>query len=508
CLRNQTLITTFEKLPKFSGKSKQNVSNWLQEIQQTINIFKLTDSEKLLYISLYLGVAKDWFFDCADSFLTWASFLEKFIKIFKLRGNADNFDPLCISQDYSNKYKISLNENDQQQLLMMNNTSRIKLSSLHTTIHLNKNDKTLIKPKSNMLGDDLHDQHFSQHEQNRFAVHPIADKQNITTFTNIITQDTNVKTKEKPLGYKDEYETSNIQTPQVNLVPINDASFNVSSLENLLLDDINVLSNGLDVFQNVGITTYNSIIATNSVFIEIQYSLNMHNESIITEIRRHANLKTTAQIILLKITRAFDKTFKYISNNQIITSIDHFQEEGYSQCHIYSYPYKWKIYNNITNNFRGGLFTSVTQVELHDEHPFEYEFFPQTAQSFPFMKELTIKNRKAQNTKQFVKSNNNHQIFSIIEYPNLTRLDLTNTHDDYVELCLFDTNMSLPNNLHRCVDYQSLERVTYYFTRYITRNHFAKLATLYIYPVDQINEHIKNYFPHDSIRRSLDFVLS
>ncbi|CAF5147779.1 unnamed protein product, partial [Rotaria sp. Silwood1] len=160
-----------------------------------------------------------------------------------------------------------------------------------------------------------------------------------------------------------------------------------------------------------------------------------------------------------------------------------------------------KIYNNITNNFRGGLFTSVTQVELHDEHPFEYEFFPQTAQSFPFMKELTIKNRKAQNTKQFVKSNNNHQIFSIIEYPNLTRLDLTNTHDDYVELCLFDTNMSLPNNLHRCVDYQSLERVTYYFTRYITRNHFAKLATLYIYPVDQINEHIKNYFPHDSIRR-------
>ncbi|CAF4094109.1 unnamed protein product, partial [Rotaria sp. Silwood1] len=183
---------------------------------------------------------------------------------------------------------------------MMNNTSRIKLSSLHTTIHLNKNDKTLIKPKSNMLGDDLHDQHFSQHEQNRFAVHPIADKQNITTFTNIITQDTNVVIGSDKADYD-----SPVPDP-VNLVPINDASFNVSSLENLLLDDINVLSNGLDVFQNVGITTYNSIIATNSVFIEIQYSLNMHNESIITEIRRHANLKTTAQIILLKITRAYD----------------------------------------------------------------------------------------------------------------------------------------------------------------------------------------------------------
>ncbi|CAF4024118.1 unnamed protein product, partial [Rotaria sp. Silwood1] len=103
-------------------------------------------------------------------------------------------------------------------------------------------------------------------------------------------------------------------------------------------------------------------------------------------------------------------TFKNIFNNQIITSIDHFQEERYSQCHIYSYPYKWKIYNNITNNFRGGLFTSVTQVSLYDERPFEYELFLRIQISFPFMKELTIKNRKAQKYKQFIKSNNNNQI--------------------------------------------------------------------------------------------------
>ncbi|CAF4663674.1 unnamed protein product, partial [Rotaria sp. Silwood2] len=117
-------------------------------------------------------------------------------------------------------------------------------------------------------------------------------------------------------------------------------------------------------------------------------------------------------------------TFKNISNNQIITSINHFQEERYSQCHIYSYPYKWKIYNNITNNFRGGLFTNVTRVSLYDECPFEYEFFLRIQISFPFMKELTIKNRKAQKYKQFIKSNNNNQILPIIKYPNLTRLDL------------------------------------------------------------------------------------
>ncbi|CAM4847795.1 unnamed protein product, partial [Rotaria magnacalcarata] len=162
-------------------------------------------------------------------------------------------------------------------------------------------------------------------------------------------------------------------------------------------------------------------------------------------------------------------TFKYFSNNEIITSIDHFQEEAYSQCHIYSCPYKWKFYNNITNNFRGGLFTTVTEVSVYDECPFEYQFFLRIAQSFPFMKELTIGNRKAQNKKQFIKSNNNNQLLSIIEYPNLNRLDLSNTDDFYVELFLFHMNMSLPNNLHLCVEYQSLKRVTYYFTRYKTR---------------------------------------
>ena len=54
CLRDQILITNLEKLQKFSGKSKQNVSKWLQEIDQTMNMFKLIDNEKLFYISLCL----------------------------------------------------------------------------------------------------------------------------------------------------------------------------------------------------------------------------------------------------------------------------------------------------------------------------------------------------------------------------------------------------------------------------------------------------------------------
>ncbi|CAF4714505.1 unnamed protein product [Rotaria sp. Silwood2] len=98
-------------------------------------------------------------------------------------------------------------------------------------------------------------------------------------------------------------------------------------------------------------------------------------------------------------------------------------------------------------------------------------------------------------------------MLSIIEYPNLTRLDLFYTHNDYVELFLFDRKMALPNNLHLCVDYQLLEKVTYNFTRYARPNNCAKLAALYFYPADQIGEHIKKYFPHTCIRCIADFVL-
>ncbi|CAM4767623.1 unnamed protein product [Rotaria magnacalcarata] len=45
------------------------------------------------------------------------------------------------------------------------------------------------------------------------------------------------------------------------------------------------------------------------------------------------------------------ETLKNFENKQIISSIDYFHENKYSQCHIYSYPYKLKNYYNITNYF-------------------------------------------------------------------------------------------------------------------------------------------------------------
>ena len=56
------------------------------------------------------------------------------------------------------------------------------------------------------------------------------------------------------------------------------------------------------------------------------------------------------------------------------------------------------------------------QIELFDERPFEHEFFIKISQSFPFLKELTIINRKPQKDKQCTKFEDDNRDLSIIEY--------------------------------------------------------------------------------------------
>ncbi|CAF2520830.1 unnamed protein product [Rotaria sp. Silwood2] len=71
------------------------------------------------------------------------------------------------------------------------------------------------------------------------------------------------------------------------------------------------------------------------------------------------------------------QTFKDFKNNQIISYVNYFEKRKYGYGHIYSYPYRMKYYDNVTNNFPGGLFKYVARVTLYDDHPFEYEFFVQ-----------------------------------------------------------------------------------------------------------------------------------
>ncbi|CAF1548447.1 unnamed protein product, partial [Rotaria sordida] len=109
------------------------------------------------------------------------------------------------------------------------------------------------------------------------------------------------------------------------------------------------------------------------------------------------------------------RTLTNLTESEIISCVDYFTKENKAQCHIYSYPYTLTYYNDITNNFSGGLFKCVREISLFDERPFEHEFFIRIAHAFPFLKILSLTNREAQKQKLL-----HNDKYSIIEYPHLT----------------------------------------------------------------------------------------
>ncbi|CAF1431574.1 unnamed protein product [Rotaria sordida] len=142
--------------------------------------------------------------------------------------------------------------------------------------------------------------------------------------------------------------------------------------------------------------------------------------------------------INLQSNEDIQNTFNDYKYNKIICSIDYLKKRS-SQCRIYSYPYKLKFYNYITNNFSGELFKCVRQISLFDEKPFEHEFFLRIEKSFPFLENISIRNFQPQNNKSCTESNKDNQHLSIVKYPYLTNLSLIKVHDDYIEQFLVYT---------------------------------------------------------------------
>ncbi|CAF3184626.1 unnamed protein product [Rotaria socialis] len=90
------------------------------------------------------------------------------------------------------------------------------------------------------------------------------------------------------------------------------------------------------------------------------------------------NIRSTVRLdnqINLLSNEDIQYTFNDFPNNQIISCVDYFSEIKQSQCHIYSYPYEWKEYHQITNSFPGGISNNVREISLFDEQPFEHYFF-------------------------------------------------------------------------------------------------------------------------------------
>ncbi|CAF3366342.1 unnamed protein product [Rotaria socialis] len=192
-------------------------------------------------------------------------------------------------------------------------------------------------------------------------------------------------------------------------------------------------------------------------------------------------------------------SFNDFKNNKIISCVDYFQVFKHGQCHIYSYPYRAKTYEYITNNFPGGLFQYVREVSLYDDRPFEHEFFVKIAKSFPFMEQLTIYNRKPQKNKSYEQSKYDNQHLSPIQYPYLSVLELLSAHDDYVEQFLLDIKTSIIRTVNVQVLLSTLDRITQSFTRDATRINCGKLFSIYVPRDMSISTQLKDYFPHTKI---------
>jgi hypothetical protein len=255
----------------------------------------------------------------------------------------------------------------------------------------------------------------------------------------------------------------------------------MSNLEKL---DLNVYISVEKTFidgNNLNKNILNHMIQLRKFTFNIRSYLNVRNES---DLPTNEDLKYT---------------FSHFKNNQIISYIDYFPIKRECWCSIYTYPYTRETYGYVTNNFPGVLCKSVRKITLYDEqNPFEYEFFLRISQSFPFVEELSLRNSKPQKNKLSNESNKDNQDLSIIKFHHLTYITLYEAHDDYIELFLDHTKISLSNNVHLNVELEPLIRVTYYFTRNTTRINCEKLKSLYlngyVFP-----KYARNYFPHTKI---------
>ncbi|CAF3754297.1 unnamed protein product [Rotaria socialis] len=289
-LRDQIVIMNLQELPKFSGESKQSVTKWLFEFQQATNAFKLTDNEKLTYISLCLeSYAQDWFYDNKHLFSTWSLLIEKFIKMFKLYGNDDS----SFGQSHLAEYNMKQNPKPHCFEFMK-----------------------LLNEKY-----DLAIQNSQLIERSRSSIHPIVCQENVITSTNVVIEDANtiIESVKADLNQADtlsdemKRETLAIQVQDVHLVTSHDPCVHVPTLTKLTTISITVVSYEMDIF---GKRIYNEI---NAVDVELKGSKSFScklNRPISNEILRETITQELLEKTIQQITTAVTiNVYNIIFNN-------------------------------------------------------------------------------------------------------------------------------------------------------------------------------------------------
>jgi hypothetical protein len=92
-------------------------------------------------------------------------------------------------------------------------------------------------------------------------------------------------------------------------------------------------------------------------------------------------------------------------------------------------------------------------------------------------------------------NSNDNQLYSIVQYPYLTSLDISISHIDYVEHFLNATKALLPRLTKLEVDYDQLIIVTENFTKDTTRLNCAKVKQLIIEETLVHSKDFYVYFP-------------
>ncbi|CAF1398240.1 unnamed protein product [Rotaria sordida] len=168
---------------------------------------------------------------------------------------------------------------------------------------------------------------------------------------------------------------------------------------------------------------------------------------------------------------------------QDVTSIVNYVCDSRAACSIFSLPFQFDYLKDLGNKFPNIVFSYVTYLDVKDNDPFRHEFFVRIARSFPLLKYLCIYNVGSSLPVDLMTfSSDNCQLYSTIEYPHLTTLDLSYAHREYVEQFLNETKTYMPCLTELFVMARDLIVVTKNFTRNETRRNCAKVKTLFSLP--------------------------
>jgi len=186
------------------------------------------------------------------------------------------------------------------------------------------------------------------------------------------------------------------------------------------------------------------------------------------------------------------RTFANIGYQQVGCFLTN--NSGSTKSDVFSLPFMFDHFQ-IGLKFPCVIFAHVISLRVYDLVPFEHEFFLRITRSFPLLKDLHVSNSESQLHISSNLSSNDNQMHSIVEYPYLISLDLSDVHIDYVEQFLNETKTHLPRLTELIVNYNQLTIVIENFTRNATRLNCAKVKQLVIVKALAHSKDLYVYFP-------------